>query len=240
MESQNSNSVSEAAPIIQPVISSAPTADKPKQSNFLVVLLSILLFASVSISGFFAFQTQKLVNELNVLKSEENVVAVSTTQPTNTPKEIVRLDSVINPSSGQKLYEDQLHKFEFSYPVKYSSQVSHNSYYIMSPLLPPTKGYELRDGELKVEFYFNPVNENDSLTKYLDEIKSNSEAKILSEAKIKINGIDAIHMQLQGLTETDLYLLIHNNYRFQIVKYPMKTSRQSEFDQILSTFKFLN
>ncbi|EKE04929.1 MAG: hypothetical protein ACD_19C00429G0089 [uncultured bacterium] len=225
---------------VAPVVTPQVVVEQPKQNNFLTTLLSTLLIISVTISGFFAFQTQKLVKELTSLKSEEKVVAIVTTEPANTTPAIVSLDSVTNTSTGQKLYEDKLHKFEFSYPVDYSSQINQNSYYIMSPLLPPTKGYELRDGELKVEFYFNPIKENDTLTKYLDEIKSNSDAKILSETRIKINGTDTVHLQLQGLGETDLYLLIHNGYRFQIVKYPMKTSRQSEFNQILSTFKFLD
>lgn len=48
------------------------------QSNFLVILLSILLFISVLIAGFFAYQTQKLVKELRN-------TAVATIEPTAEP-----------------------------------------------------------------------------------------------------------------------------------------------------------
>ena len=43
--------------------------EQPKKNNFLVILLSILLFISLVIAGFFAYQTQKLVNELAVIKN---------------------------------------------------------------------------------------------------------------------------------------------------------------------------
>ncbi len=62
-----------------PVLSEATPqviAEQPKQLNILVILLSILLIISVAISGFFAFQTQKLVKELTVLRTE----------PTSMPK----------------------------------------------------------------------------------------------------------------------------------------------------------
>jgi hypothetical protein len=55
------------------------------QSNFLTVLLSVLLLLSVAIAGFFAYQTQKLVKELTILKTEEKIVAVATTEPTVEP-----------------------------------------------------------------------------------------------------------------------------------------------------------
>ena len=60
---------------------SEPTSlGQPKQNNFLVVLLSILLMLSVVIAGFFAYQTQKLVKELTILKTEPTLVG--TVEPT--------------------------------------------------------------------------------------------------------------------------------------------------------------
>jgi hypothetical protein len=57
-----------------------------KGNNFLVILLSILLFISLAIAGFFAFQTQKLVKELSILRSNPTPVAtvVPTTEQTET------------------------------------------------------------------------------------------------------------------------------------------------------------
>lgn len=65
----------------------APTNEAqstPKQSSFLVTLLSILLLISCLIAGFFAYQTQKLVKELTVykLQPEETPIATITPDPT--------------------------------------------------------------------------------------------------------------------------------------------------------------
>ena len=55
------------------------------QSNFLVILLSILLIISVLIAGFFAYQTQRLVAELRVKNEELRIVPTVTTQPATKP-----------------------------------------------------------------------------------------------------------------------------------------------------------
>jgi hypothetical protein len=57
--------------------------EQPKQNNFLVILLSVLLLLSISIAGFFAYQTQMLVNELTLLKSSPS--PVSSAEPTMKP-----------------------------------------------------------------------------------------------------------------------------------------------------------
>lgn len=57
------NNLVPVTPEVQPIV-------PVKTNNFLVVLLSILLFLAVSIAGFFAYQTQKLVKELRVMSDE--------------------------------------------------------------------------------------------------------------------------------------------------------------------------
>lgn len=91
-------------PATQPVSDSvaAPTAvpaidQQPKTNNFLVILLSVLLFISVSIAGFFAFQTQKLVKELTALKNEEKVDTKVTEEPTFEPTNMdIKLNNLKN------------------------------------------------------------------------------------------------------------------------------------------------
>ena len=56
--------------------------EQPKQNNFLIILLSILLLLSVSIVGFFAYQTQKLTTELKI---KDKVLIVRTPDPTVEP-----------------------------------------------------------------------------------------------------------------------------------------------------------
>lgn len=58
-------------PINQPVSETVIQAEQmPKKGNFLVILLSVLLLVSVSIAGFFAFQTQRLNEELRMKNGE--------------------------------------------------------------------------------------------------------------------------------------------------------------------------
>lgn len=76
--------------------------EQSKQNNFLVILLSALLLLSVSIAGFFAYQTQTLVKELTLLKSSPT--PVSSTEP------------ALDPTADWKTYNDEKNRFSFSYP----------------------------------------------------------------------------------------------------------------------------
>ena len=71
-----------------------------KQNNFLIILLSILLLLSVSIAGFFAYQTQILVKELTLLKSSPTPLSVD--------------ESLVDPTEDWKMYTNE--KFSFKYP----------------------------------------------------------------------------------------------------------------------------
>lgn len=71
-----------------PAINQAPTSEvqtTPKQSNFLVTLLSVLLLISCLIAGFFAWQTQKLVKELRVISDESKPTPTPTSATTIEP-----------------------------------------------------------------------------------------------------------------------------------------------------------
>ncbi len=81
-----------------------PVYEKPKTNSFLVVLLIVLLLISVSIAGFFAFQTQNLVKELTLLK----------TIPT--PEVIPEPVVTAGPTADWKTYTDKLNRFSFKYP----------------------------------------------------------------------------------------------------------------------------
>lgn len=87
---------------------------RPKPNNFLVILLSVLLLLSVSIAGFFAFQTQKLVNELTVLKTKENVVPVVTPEPESTFP--MYTEPTADPTANWKTYTNTKYNFSFKYP----------------------------------------------------------------------------------------------------------------------------
>lgn len=102
---QENNSIHSIPTPVAPVVIPTVVVEQPKSNNFLVILLSVLLLLSVSIAGFFAFQTRKLVKELTMLKGEEKVVIVATSEPTVEP---VTTNSTISvsdiPASINKLF----------------------------------------------------------------------------------------------------------------------------------------
>lgn len=98
-----------------PLVTPQVVIEQPKRSNFLVILLSVLLLLAVSIAGFFAFQTQKLVKELTVLKNEEKVVAVATTEPTTEP--VATELSEVDPTVNWKTYIDPQQRYSIKYPL---------------------------------------------------------------------------------------------------------------------------
>ncbi|MFZ3301696.1 MAG: hypothetical protein WA152_03225 [Microgenomates group bacterium] len=103
---QESNSI--PTPVSTPQVA----IEQPKQSNFLTILLSVLLLLSISIAGFFAFQTQKLIKELTMLKTEEKVVYTS--EPITEP--LATDSSEVDPTANWKTYTDLDKKHTFKYP----------------------------------------------------------------------------------------------------------------------------
>lgn len=98
-------------PIVPPVTPQVaveqplPAGEVGKQSSFLTILLSVLLLLAVSIAGFFAYQTQKLVAELRI-KNEELTIKVPT--PTTTP----------DPTADWKTYTNS--DFGYKYPSEWN------------------------------------------------------------------------------------------------------------------------
>ena len=86
------------------------SSNLPKKSNFLTILLSVLLLITVGSTAFFAYQTQKLASELRsrgdgLIPAEPTPVS-SNLQITPTP----------DPTSGWKTYANTVHGVSFRYP----------------------------------------------------------------------------------------------------------------------------
>jgi hypothetical protein len=90
---------------------------EPKGNNFLVILLSTLLFISVVIAGFFAFQTQKLVKELSLRDDRSNVdtSTIEITPPTISP--IATSNPAIDSVANWKTYTNKEIGFLIQYPT---------------------------------------------------------------------------------------------------------------------------
>ncbi len=122
-------------PVLQEVTPQV-VVEQPKQSNFLIILLSIISVISLSIAGFFAFQTQKLVEELALLRTQPTPVATSepTTEPVTTSS-----STTVDPTAGWKMYTNKVFKFTFKYPSEY--QLTDNLQESTDPLAWTTKKY---------------------------------------------------------------------------------------------------
>jgi hypothetical protein len=94
---------------------------EPKGNNFLVILLSILLFISVVIAGFFAYQTQNLVKELSLRDDRSNVdtSTIEITPPTISPMSTSNpaIDSVAN----WKTYINNSSNYQIKYPTTWKA-----------------------------------------------------------------------------------------------------------------------
>ncbi|MDP3918172.1 MAG: hypothetical protein Q8Q30_03300 [Candidatus Woesebacteria bacterium] len=106
-------------PVPTPVATPEVVIEQPKQSNFLIILLSVLLLLSVLIAGFFAYQTQKLVNELKIKNEELRNVAVATTEPTVEPVATNSASATPDPTANWKTYTNTEYKYSISYPLTY-------------------------------------------------------------------------------------------------------------------------
>jgi hypothetical protein len=91
-----------------------------------------------------------------------------------------------------------------------------------------------------MEIYFASTIADDSLQIFYNNQKEQSQeifpVNILEEKNVSLDGIPAIY---QKNSIGEMYYLIHDNKRISIAKYPTKTTRQVEFDQIISTISFL-
>lgn len=108
MENQNQQPTPqpqvEIQPQVQPVVSPQNTEEKQNQSGngFLVSLLSVLLLLACIAAGFFAYQTQTLVKELNSYKvvATPSVVPSMSSAPVETLESSPSASISPNPTSG--------------------------------------------------------------------------------------------------------------------------------------------
>jgi len=110
---QENNPV-QVVPEVQPVL--VANNQQPKTNSFLVILLSILLVISLAIAGFFAFQTQRLVKELTLLRTEPTPTA--TVEPTFEP--IATGSSEVDLTASWNTYTNNVLKYTIKYPMDWA------------------------------------------------------------------------------------------------------------------------
>jgi hypothetical protein len=203
--------------------------EKPQQNNTLVVILSVLLLIFIIVSGFFAYQTQTLVKELNNLKSNTSKV-----EPTFKPEPTTYAEATPDPTADWKTYNNTNLDISFKHPSDWKirgfagdqSNVQENGTTFSRFIL------ESSDNKVSISFQkpffeggFDPcyskigisenvVIGNEKFTKSTYECISSNSIIIYLVSEPHNYSITAIYK-----TENDLRLLV---------------------DQILSTFKFTN
>ena len=201
-----------------------------------------------------------LVNTLGVFEINNTTYSITLTYPnTYTKKESSPILNEFNQilstfkfideddeTDGLETYENLEQGISFKYPSNYTQPPQNSNpapgiFYlsIISPLLPSVpKITTLRDGELKVEIYISPSQQNDSLDKFVsDQV---GESKTLSLTSTTIDGVQALLRKWEGMGDGETIFAIYKGKRITIAKYPLQTNQQDEFNQILSTFKFLD
>lgn len=204
------------------------TEQLPKKSNFLVILLSILLLVSVSVAGFFAFQTQKLVKELTILRSESTPIA--TLEPMNGP---VSADNAnADPTANWKTYINNSSNYQIKYPSTWKAM----NFGLMEakPADTDTKN---------VRFSYQP-----DISKTEIGLSIEESGVVMASQDIKFDKTKTIGTEVAkcgttaDLMTTFCWLTVSRQSKF--LTFTISNYQDSEdnktIDQILSTFKFTN
>jgi hypothetical protein len=211
-------------PVPTPVVTPEVMIEQPKNNNFLVILLSILLLLSVTIAGFFAFQTQKLVKELNMLRNEELIVKT----PAPTVEPVVSPD----PTANWKTYS--LLTASFKYPQDYYLEPQ------------STKSNVTVYNKMKGEYYVGIGEYKGSIQ---DLVKTNaiSQNQLVSTKVGKYSGYELKGAVMPGDVSETIYVIDNSSSYFEIriwdavdLNSPSYVAFRKNVDQILSTFKFTN
>ncbi|MFZ3301700.1 MAG: hypothetical protein WA152_03245 [Microgenomates group bacterium] len=201
-----------------------------------------MLVISISIAGFFAYQTQQLVKELTALKSQEKVL--DTSEPTSEP--VATESSEIDPTADWKTYSGDI--FSFKYPNDWNYYQPKVEGDVLRLYIAPkdtitdiSEMFSRGGGFGGGKFLTMTMSEVDEVPPYksdeyqkftssiykLDSVKA---TEYFAEALLDMLGLDA-----GDKTETIVFKKGNKNYMVSLVDYQYKTI----FDQILSTFKFL-
>lgn len=215
-----------------------------KQNNFLVILLSILLFISCVIAGFFAYQTQKLVAEVTGYREQLKQTLVPTTnnlQPSITP----------DPTLNWKTYTNTKYNFSFRYPSNFGNEgtisgpysiKSSDSVGIMSFSDPDT----IREGTDAPFDGFSIYYVEDLNAQSFEEFLSNEKTSMDNAAYASMTGAKRILLDNKGVafvndTRGYYYYPLNSDQNVLVLAYIQKDNNfRSIFNQILSTFKFTN
>jgi hypothetical protein len=237
-------------PLNQTVIDDTVSiSEQPKTNNFLTILLSVLLFVAVAIAGFFALQTQKLVKELTLLRTESTPAATS--EPTVEP--VATESSEIDSNLDWMTYKDKYFVIQYPDSMKAANssldQLSKDSnmninesfeniYHTTPPVI--LSAMKITSNDFNVSAYVFENKNNLSSVQWAD---MNGYYPEHSDKTINnVVYIDGIKSTM-GIPDTSMfyseaYLIPSLDKMTLLYTHPM--DKKELFGQILSTFKFLD
>lgn len=137
-------------------------------------------------------------------------------------------------------YESEM-GFIFKYPNDYNLPQEESNYLsLISPLnedKDKSKDLSVQEGELKIEIVTEAGKENDSSLQCWND-HSAGVGRILGQSEIVIDDIKTTLLTWEGIGTGQFACISYGGERYLINKYPAQTTRDSEYHQILSTFKF--
>jgi len=241
-----------------PPLPSIPSHSKTKWP---VMFAIILVFITITSAGLFLFQQSK-----NPSKPEVIPTILPTTQPTEVPTllptQTVTISAIptSHPTTNWKTYTSKNKILSFQYPPSYEIDDKGTADIDLirykedrkakittgQPELPSTGwGDNLLIG---IQISFDPIDANIPVQKYVDEqIHLTKESacifEISNKTNIIVDGVEGVRYlwnqpgRIDGSGENVVF--IHQGNVISIGKFPQKTDLQAEFNQILSTFRFL-
>jgi hypothetical protein len=203
-----------------------------------IILISFILLLICLVSAYSLIKNKRGISNINLGKR----VNVSPTNKAVSYFSEITKDSTDFP--GWKRYRNPYYEIQFPSSYSFSNEaISTNGNKIidlMSPLNPNRGGgYELKNGELKIEIYFEPYTK--SLYEYVSSKKIGVDVPTgTTFQNTNLNGFPSVYSISHYSSGAEIYYIIHRNYLFSIAKYPLTTTRKDEYTAILSTFKFAN
>ena len=211
----------------QPPIATAPTpvlplaTPKPKNNNFLIVLLSVLLLLATSLAGFFAIQNQKLVKQLAQLQVQATPAPIASQAPNGN-------------LANWKTYTNTKHGYSIKYPdgigikilFPYKGDVSQNTLVISFP--------EKDKWTSQMFIKYNAGNLKPSISQIKDGSKEVAINSTSAYQKI-VFAIDSYKLTTYFVKNDSV---IEIWYDSQNPNDPNLEEHKNIFDQILSTFRF--
>ncbi|MBI5356860.1 hypothetical protein HZB78_04630, partial [Candidatus Collierbacteria bacterium] len=204
----------------------------------LITPLVFILLEIVIICLSFIFQPKTLDN-IYKLSSESNPASP-------TPALTANNSSGLTPTNGDeenwKAYTNISLGISLKYPSNYKILGENDNFVdIFSPLDSQNPNPNISSNDLRVTIEKELAGKNQTLDQFIKN-RLGSDTGINNRSETTIGDLNAIKIESKSLNTGDEgmdFFISKGNYFYVISKTPLETSRQNEFNQILSTFTFI-